>query len=320
MDYKKIIESHYNKIIKDIKLIDNHFDTEIYVVDTDSGRFIVKKFPVYMENVKYEGYVTEFLYNKGIKVARLLKTKNNNFVVVTTKYLLTMQEFIIGKTFEINTAPDWFMIKCAESLGKINHFLCDYDELPINFGKEFFCVDVATQKRKHYENEFLKAKQLGNIDISLQWQEQIIHINKISTFVIDTDKLTYTNSHGDFHIGQVIAKDKEITIIDWTSTCKLPVCLEVITSYVFASPSCKNGVINAEGLRDYIRHYTKYFPLKEYDIKIMPYVFYFWHCMCNYTPPYDVPENYKAISNLILNSLNWLYDNVDKLSQKLCIL
>ena len=54
-------------------------------------------------------------------------------------------------------------------------------------------------------------------------------------------------------------------------------------------------------------------------MKAMPYVLYFWHCMCNYRPDElaDIPDSYKAIAKLINNFLNWLYDHVEELSEQL---
>ncbi len=51
----------------------------------------------------------------------------------------------------------------------------------------------------------------------------------------------------------------------------------------------------------------------------MPYVLYYWHCMCNYRPDelVDIPDTYKAIAKLINNFLNWLYNNVEELSEEL---
>lgn len=51
----------------------------------------------------------------------------------------------------------------------------------------------------------------------------------------------------------------------------------------------------------------------------MPYILYYWHCMCNYRPDElaDIPDSYKAIAKLINNFLNWLYDHVEELSEEL---
>ena len=111
----------------------------------------------------------------------------------------------------------------------------------MRFGRDFFAADTAIRKKQQYVSELEQAKESGNRKIAPIWEEQIRHLERISEFKIDTDKLTYANSHGDFPIGQVIVKDYDITVIDWSSACRLPVCLDVITSYVFASPNCGEG-------------------------------------------------------------------------------
>lgn len=172
---------------------------------------------------------------------------------------------------------------------------------------------MAIQKGTCYGE---KAKNTDSIPV---WEEQIRHHKKISKFHIDANKLTYANSHGDYHIGQAIIHNNDFTVVDWSSACRLPICLDVITSYVFSSPNCAEGVIDADGLKRFIKQFTEKFPLTEYDIKAMPCVLYYWHCMCNYRPDElgDIPDSYKAISKLINNFLNWLYEHVDELSEQL---
>lgn len=49
---KNIIENNFNLKVSDIELLDKHFGTEIYLISTDVGKYIVKVLPLYMENVK----------------------------------------------------------------------------------------------------------------------------------------------------------------------------------------------------------------------------------------------------------------------------
>lgn len=316
-----LIESNYNLNVSDIKLLDRHFGTEIYAIITDAGKYIVKVMPLYFENVNNEGPITEFLFGCGLKVAKLLKSKNGDYVIKTSDFQFTVQDYIEGETLRINSAPEWFMEKSAEFLGEATLLLKDYYQLPLRFGKEFFSADAAIRKKQQYINELEQAKESGELKTASIWENQIRHLNRISDFHIDTDKLTYTSSHGDYHIGQAIVKGNDITVIDWTSACRLPICFEVITSYVFASPTCSGGAVDADGLNRYIRTFAKYFPLTEYDIKAMPYVLYFWHCMCNYRPDEyeNIAENYHYIAKLINNLLNWLYDHVEELSKALIV-
>lgn len=314
-----LIKSNYNLNVSSIKLLDSHFGTDIYTVITDVGKYIVKVLPLYFENATNEGPITEFLFGHGLKVAKLLKSKNGDYITKTSDFQFTVQEYIDGETLRINSAPEWFMEKSAEFLGKSTLLLRDYPQLPLKFGKDFFSADTVISKKQQYITESERAKESGKLKIASVWENQIRHLDKISGFHIDTDKLTYTNSHGDYHIGQAIVKNKDITVIDWTSACRLPICFEVITSYVFASPACAEGAVDADGLSRYIRTFTKHFPLTEYDIKTMPFVLYFWHCMCNYRPDENIAENYQPISKLINNLLDWLYDHVEKLSKELTV-
>jgi len=316
-----LIESNYDLKVSDMKLLDKHFGTEIYVVDADTQRYIVKVLPLYFENIDIEGFVTDYLYNHGHKVARLLKSRDGSYVIRAPEFQFTVQEYIEGSTLPVNSAPGWFLEKSADFLGKTTLALKDYGSLPLRFGKDFFAADTAIRKKQQYISELEKAKKSGNQKTVSIWEEQIQHLERISRFRIDTDRLTYANSHGDFHIGQVIVKEQDITVIDWSSACRLPVCLDVITSYVFASPACREGAVDVEGLSTYIRAYTRHFPLTEYDIKAMPYVLYFWHCICNYRPDElaYIAEKYQPIAMLIQKLLKWLYVHVEELSECLLI-
>ena len=314
-----LIEENYNLSVSDTVLLDKHFGTEIYLINTDSGKYIVKVLPLFIRNVNNEGIITEYLHNHGLKVAGLLKNNEGNYVVKTSEFQFTVQHFIEGETLSVNTAPDWFMKKSADFLSQTALLLKDYEGLPTRFGKDFFSAKTVRRKIRQYKKELARAKRADNTDMISRWKNQLRHLKRISKIHIDTKKLTYTNSHGDYHIGQVIVKKHNFTVIDWSSACRLPICLDIITSYVFASPTCAEGRIDAEGLKKYIRQFTERFPLKEYDIKTMPYVLYFWHCMCNYRPDElaNIPESYQQIAKLINNVLNWLYNHAEELSEQL---
>lgn len=315
MDYKQIIEQNYDVIVKSIDLIDCHFGTCIYRLETKEDVFFCKVRPFYDDNIKNEYEITEFLHNNGFPVAQLLKTKSGDFGITIDQKFLTIQEFINGTTLEVNTAPDWLMKKSSELLGRMHGLLRNLNQLPIQFGECFFRADTAEKKKLLLETELQQQRQKS--DIIWKWETQIKHLDKISMFSIDTNQLTYANSHGDYHIGQLILNDGNITIIDWSSVCRMPVSLEIITSYVFAAPECRQGEINADGLTAYIRNYKRFSPLTSYDIEAMPYIFYFWHTVCNYLPSEEIPKSYQSISKLINSALNWLYYNADKLAYAL---
>lgn len=314
----ELIEDNYGIKVSSLKLMDKYFGTEIFSAETDKGRYIIKTLPPAVPNLENEGAITDFLYNNGIPVARLLKKKNGGYVVRTDNIQFHMQEFIEGEVLKVNTAPGWLMEKSADMLGIIHSVLKNYGELSVNFDAGFFTNSNAVETKQHYAKQLNEAAEEKNNSLVSDLQERIKHLDRISAFGIDPAKLTYSNSHGDYYIGQIIVKDKNMTVIDWTSACRLPVGLEVIMSYVYASPECKCGNIDSDGLKRYIDRYQKHFQLNGYDIKILPYLFYFQQIMCHYSPPYDnVPDTYKPVCNLINNFTNWLYENADNLGKEL---
>lgn len=314
-----LLKGNYNLDVSGLTLLDSHFGTGIYVADAGVKRYIVKTLPLYFENIEQEGHITEYLRAHGLKTAGILKSTAGGYVVKTADFQFTVQEYVEGETFALNGAPEWFMEQSAEYLGKAVMVLRDYKALPTRFGKEFFAPDGVKAKLAEYAKGLENAREKGQWAAVPIWEEQMRHLERILTFHIEPEKLTYANSHGDFHIGQVIVNNEELTVIDWSSACRLPVCLEIATSYVFASPDCRDGSIRAEGLHSYLRRFAEYFPLSAYDVKAMPYVLYFWHCACNYHPDelMDIPESYRPFAELISKLLNWLFDHVDALSEEL---
>jgi hypothetical protein len=316
----KMIEDSYGVKINVLKLLDQYFGTEIYFAETNTGRYIIKSLPLFVRGVENEGPITEFLYNNGISVARFLQTKSGGYVVKTDKVRFHMQEFIEGEIFKLNAAPDWFMEESAHMLGKIHAVLQNYGDINVKseFGDDFFRSATAIERKQHYSKQLYEAVKKKNATLVSDLYARIAHLDRISTFDIDPTKLTYANSHRDYDIRQIIVKNKEITVIDWTSACRFHIGYEVMRSYVLAAPECKNGKINSDGLKRYIDHYQKYYKLNDYDIRIMPYLFYFQQMIHNYSPPYEtVPDTCKPLCNLIINLTNWLYQNVDNLSDEL---
>jgi len=116
-------------------------------------------------------------------------------------------------------------------------------------------------------------------------------------------------------------RDGELVVIDWTHPGRILACFEVIMSYVYAAPECKDGIINIEKFKPILNEYLKYTKLNRYDLKMMPYFMYHYCIFCSFTPPYDdLPIDYFRIANLTDNLANWLYDNVENLSNELVAL
>ena len=90
----------------------------------------------------------------------------------------------------------------------------DYEGLSLRFGKDFFSPKTVRRKMWQYKKELVKAKIAKDADIIPVWEEQIRHLKRISKIHIDAKKLTYANSHGDYHIGQAIIHNNDFTVVD----------------------------------------------------------------------------------------------------------
>lgn len=313
----KLISDNYDFEVRDLQLIEGNF-CEIYAMQTDKGKYAVKTLHLGDHDMEQEGLLTKYLYNNGISVSRILKTKNDMYHVETEDMQFHVQEFIEGRTWTVNTAPEWFIEESAATIGKVHSILKDYGELKSIMSGHFLNKSIISHLQNHYSGKLNEAAEQKDKQLISYLEDRVKYLERVSKFDIDVNKLTYSNSHADFHIGQIITNDENLTVIDWTSACRMPICLEVIRSYVFAAPECRYGEINSDGLKRYINHYLKYFPLNDYDIQMMPYVFYFQHMIWNYSPPYnDIPEAYMPICKLIQNFTKWLYDNIDTLANEL---
>ena len=308
-----LLREHYG-ITDDLALLYSHFGTEIF----RCGQYIVKTLPPRAGDLENEGRVTDFLLARGIPVAKLLKTNQGAYQVRASDMKFHVQAFIEGETPAVNTAPDWMLEKTADLLGRIHLVLDGYTPMKINFGTDFFRKSRARNAGRNYAKKLREAKKHGDATLISELEERVKHLKRIAAFRIDARKLTYRNSHGDFHIGQVIVNGRGVTVIDWTTACRLPACLEVIRSYVTAAPACASGGIDSEGLKRYIRQYAKHVPLSEYDLKMMPYVLYFQQILCHYSPPYsNIAETYQPHFELINQIMRWLYDHAEELSSQL---
>ncbi|MBR0303600.1 MAG: phosphotransferase [Clostridia bacterium] len=311
-----LIGDNYGIDIEKIELLDSHFGTDIYKADGASGKYIVKACPVYerySEGSRREGEITNYLYKKGIKVARLLPTSAGTFHLDNEDKFITVQKFIDGKGFGVVSAPERVIDAMARLLADLHNALAEYPGLPVFFGEDFFRSNNVKRRLAYYKEDMNGAEG----DVKEKYIEQINHCERIASFGIDTTKLTYRNSHGDYYIGQVIASDDGITLIDFASASKMPVVLELATSFILSSPKCRGGVIPADDFKKYIDRYAARCPLTEYDVKMIPFVFYFWQTMCNYHPRDNVADNYKDIAEHIRNTLMWLHGNVEELSEEL---
>jgi len=318
--YKELIQENFNIEVKSIKILADHMQSKIFLVEAQTGKYVLKEVNSdFLSHPENEGALLEYLYSHGINVARLILTKNNEYIFSYGEKQFHLQEFIDGEIISLNTATDWYLKKSAQMLGEIQRVLRGYNKLPVLFDKDFLDKSTVFKAKQSILDAIKQAEKENKRALVIDLNERLKHIEKIACFKFDLNKLTYSNSHGDYYVNQIITRNQEMIVIDWTGACFLPVCFEVMMSYTYADSECKGGTIHIKRFKTYLNEYLKHFPLSSYDLKMMPYFYYYQLCICTFVPPYDdLPNDYLQITKLCNNLMNWLHINVDNLSNDLC--
>jgi len=105
-------------------------------------------------------------------------------------------------------------------------------------------------------------------------------------------------------------------VIDWTSASIHPVVWEIIRSYIYAAPECRNGELDMPAFARYVEEYLRIAPLTQYDLKMMPYVFYYQIAVCDYYHQYFHSaaanrEIYLQQAALSTKMMQWFEKNAD---------
>ena len=196
MLYDLILEN-YGLKLNSFKLIYKHFGTEIFIAEADNKKYIVKTLPLYVNGVEEEGGIAEFLFENGVNVPVYAKNKNNGYYIKTDNMQFHIQKFIEGETLKLNTAPNWILYRSAEILGEIQRVLRNYKELPVYCDETFFGENNVNKTITFFKE---KMNKTSNIDDGMLIRERIDHLERISQFNIETSRLTYANTHGDFDV------------------------------------------------------------------------------------------------------------------------
>jgi len=282
-----------------------------------------------LEKIQNECKINDFLKKRNIPTTEFYKTINGKYIWEYKSHVFHLQPYIDGKTYKMNTAPEWLINNSAIFLGKIHKALMDYPKLEDDFGEKFFCDWDVNNSIEFYENMIEKSRNIKNEGFKLKIIEdlkfKLCILPVVANFKFDYNKFTVSNSHGDYSIVQMLCDTKEIiNIIDFTDACSLPICWEIIRSYTYADPKCVNGNrIDIENLKGYIKLYLKHNSLSSYDLKMMPYLYYYQLTRSKFgyreyiLEPTNNKEELLQFAFWRTNMCRWLDKNVELLSCEL---
>ena len=299
--------------------------SDTYFVTCTDGKYVVK-YPAASEinHPEAEPELCEYLLAKEIPVCQFLRNKEGKFLTVDKNgRQFHVQRFIEGKMYELNTAPDWFLTESAQMLGKIHAALREYKGLPVGIGADFFKYMTPERALDSYRRSLTIAKNRGDQDNAADLEYRIGFMQRFPAYTFDLAELTCCATHGDFFISQIICGAYKINaVIDWTTACVHPVVWEIVRSYVYASPSCKDGQIDMDEFLRYVAEYRKFAPLNEYDLLCMARLYYYQIAVCDYYGQYyastaDNRDIYLHQAVFSTKLLRWFESHVETLTAKL---
>ncbi|MCL1952143.1 MAG: phosphotransferase [Oscillospiraceae bacterium] len=269
MKIERMIEKHYGLRVLGLSRVSEGVGGEVYVAETDAGRFVLKGTPRGADRADNEPYIAGHLARHGIPVAEYLRAGDGEWFVRRGKTQYLLQRFAEGKTYAYHGAPAWLLQESARMLGKIQVALAGYEPLPPVFGQDHFDYLRSGDRRASYLKTLENAKKAGDGDVALDVEYRLSQLHRTRERTYDYARFTVGNTHGDFKIQNIICGEGRIAaVIDLSSACRLPLCMEVIRSYTHAAPAP-----DAEGLRAYTQEVMRYTPLNDYDLRNMAYVF-----------------------------------------------
>jgi hypothetical protein len=222
--------------------------------------------------------ICKYLADRCFKTSNFVNSINNTKIIIYRDMNITLQKYIEGKTYKIHAAPRWLFLESACLLGKLHIILSNYTVIQNRFGGDWpNCNDYDKAIKEHTE---IREKALSSYNV---YTNQIISdmnykiqvLNELhSNIVINKSKLTYANTHGDYCLQQIIARNPgDISLIDFSSLDNLPIIWELLRSYSHADSFCINGQINLNNLGMYIDSYEKNITLSSYDRENL-FIFY----------------------------------------------
>lgn len=111
-------------------------------------------------------------------------------------------------------------------------------------------------------------------------------------------------------------------IIDWTTACRHPLIWEVVRSYIFMAPECKDGTIDIESFERYLQAYLQKGKLNPYDIENAGNLFFFFLAVCDFFGQYyqSITRNrsiYLKQAQLSAKMLRWFDKHIEELNAQL---
>jgi len=322
---KELLWEQYGLSADEIRKSSVGAGSDTYFIRCGGQRYVLK-FPAEseMNQPELEPALCAYLNEKGIPACRFLKNKAGTYL---SKDQLGrrfhLQEFFEGTMYDLNAAPDWFLPESARMLGRIHTALKAYPDLPTGIGEGFFRHMTPEKAKRSYQKSLAIAQEQGERELVQDLEYRIGLMERFPVRQFDLTKLTCANTHGDYCISQIICDDNSIrAVIDWTTACVHPVIWEIMRSYVYASPKCRDGAIDIDEFLAYVAAYMETAPLQPEDLLAMATLYEYQIAVCDYYGQYfassaDNRSLYLHQAVFSTKLLRWFEVHREELCQKL---
>jgi Ser/Thr protein kinase RdoA (MazF antagonist) len=300
-----VLSNYYNiNEIENITRMNAGYGSECYYILTKDNSYVLKLTESNSANhLDQLQSVHEVLSQAGISVVKFYKNLHGQVITQYKEKHCYLQSYISGTVLPQNTAPHWFMIESPLMLGRIHKALETIPLLKEGMGEGFLSFSKTEHISDYYHDSLKIAQTNGQSKIASDIEYRLSILESAQNIDLDLKKFTLKNTHGDYKIDQIVCgKDRINGIID-IDGCVHPICWEIIRSYTYADPECINGNINIENMKRYVESYLKISKLNYYDLKMMPYFYYFQIVVSNYFGQY-----YKMVHpnrQLLLDNAHW---------------
>ncbi len=288
-DIIKILNDQYGFAVTEVNKSSVGAGSDTWFVVCEDGKYVVK-FPSKSDinNPELEPKLCEYLLGQGIPVCRFVKNRDGSLLSADGEgRVFHVQKFIEGIMYDWHEAPDWLLLESAAMLGKFHAALKNYSGLPNGIGEGFFQFMTPQRALHSYRKSLEIAQTENNAEVAADLQYRMELMRRFPNYNFDLKRMTCQSTHGDYFISQLLCGDKKINaVIDWTTACVHPVVWEIVRSYVYAAPSCKEGQIDMDEFVRYVEEYCRYAVLTEYDLLNMIPLFYYQIAVCDYYGQY----------------------------------
>ena len=263
--------------------IDRGILSKTYKVTSENEQYFLKEplNTISGEGVEREAYLLEHLSKKQIPVAEFVHTLEGKHFVDHGENLVFLQKYIEGDKYKIYHAPDELYLPSMEFLGKFNASLVDYElSLRRKWSREY-CATYDEQKvikrlkkySKHVKKLNLETGEVKRALGTIRYVKQIQPLMK--EYGSYFEYISYGNSHGDYHVENLIYQDAEIAaVVDCASSSVRPIVFNLMRFYLRFDRDCRGAThVNLSKLAKGVQAYTTHSPLTYYDYRFMPYVY-----------------------------------------------